>query len=92
MYLISSLKILLLIILVSGMNISGELTTKHSLQGSGRAVISYAQYRAAGSLLPARYDETVSRRWGVELHVGSPIISLAILVPVDEGEVGEGNV
>jgi cadherin EGF LAG seven-pass G-type receptor 1 len=82
----------MLIILVSGMNISGELTTKHSLQGSGRAVLSYAQYRTAGSLLPERYDETVSRRWGVELHVGSPIISLAILVPVGEGEVGEGNV
>ncbi|PNF37514.1 hypothetical protein B7P43_G13808, partial [Cryptotermes secundus] len=69
----------------------GELTTKHSLQGSGRAVISYAQYRTAGSLLPARYDETVSRRWGIELHVGSPIISLAILVPVSEGEVGEAR-
>jgi cadherin EGF LAG seven-pass G-type receptor 1 len=73
------------------MNISGELTTKHSLQGSGRAVLSYAQYRTAGSLLPERYDETVSRRWGVELRVGSPLISLAILVPEEEGEVGEGN-
>jgi cadherin EGF LAG seven-pass G-type receptor 1 len=82
----------LFIILVCGLNISGEVATKHSLQGSGRAVVSYAQYRTAGSLLPARYDETVSRRWGVELRVGSPIISLAILVPVDEAEVGEGNI
>lgn len=40
----------------------------------------------AGFLLPERYDETVSRRWGVALHVGSPVISLAILVPVDERE------
>jgi len=46
----------------------------------------------AGFLLPERYDETVSRRWGVALHVGSPVISLAILVPVDEREVGEGDV
>lgn len=73
-------------------NFSGELTTKHSLQSSGRAVLSYAQYRMAGFLLPERYDETVSRRWGVALHVGSPVISLAILVPVDEREVGEGAV
>jgi cadherin EGF LAG seven-pass G-type receptor 1 len=75
-----------------GMNISGELITKHSLKGSGRAVLSYAQYRTAGSLLPERYDETVSRRWGIELRVGSPIISLAIFVPTEEGEFGEGNV
>ncbi|KAJ4450280.1 hypothetical protein ANN_01700 [Periplaneta americana] len=61
----------------------GELTTKHSLQDSGRAVLSYAQYRSAGSLLPERYDETVGRRWGVELRVGSPIVSLAILVPLE---------
>jgi hypothetical protein len=92
MYLILTPEISLLIVLVSGMNISGELATKHSLQGGGRAVVSYAQYRTAGSLLPARYDETVSRRWGVELHVGSPIISLAILVPVDEAEAAQGNV
>lgn len=62
------------------------------MQSSGRAVLSYAQYRMAGFLLPERYDETVSRRWGVALHVGSPVISLAILVPVDEREVGEGAV
>lgn len=73
-------------------NVSGELITKHSLKGSGRAVLSYAQYRTAGSLLPERYDETVSRRWGVELRVGSPVISLAILVPVEEGEFDEGSV
>jgi hypothetical protein len=46
----------------------------------------------AGFLLPERYDETVSRRWGVALRVGSPVISLAILVPVDEREVAEGAV
>lgn len=62
------------------------------MQSSGRAVVSYAQYRMAGFLLPERYDETVSRRWGVALRVGSPVISLAILVPVDEREVAEGAV
>jgi hypothetical protein len=46
----------------------------------------------AGFLMPERYDETVSRRWGVELRVGSPVISLAILVPAEETEAGEGTV
>ncbi|KAK7789529.1 hypothetical protein R5R35_000833 [Gryllus longicercus] len=59
----------------------GELTTKHTFAGANRAVLGYAQYRDAGSLFPARYDETVQRRWGIELHVGSPVISLAIYVP-----------
>lgn len=74
------------------MNVSGELITKHSLKGSGKAVLSYTHYRTAGSLLPERYDETVSRRWGIELRVGSPVISLAVLVPVEEGEFAEGNI
>ncbi|KAJ8866711.1 hypothetical protein PR048_032572 [Dryococelus australis] len=38
----------------------------------------------AGLLFPASYDETVNRRWGVDLKVGSPVLSLAILVPVEE--------
>ncbi|XP_066994105.2 protocadherin-like wing polarity protein stan [Anabrus simplex] len=67
----------------------GDVTTKHSFSGSGRAVLSYAQYRDAGALFPERYDETVSRRWGVEIRVGSPVISLAILVPSDEVGVDE---
>nr|CAD7455893.1 unnamed protein product [Timema tahoe] len=61
-----------------------ELTTKHSLVGNRRAVLSYAQYRMAGLLLPQRYDETVKRRWGVDLRVGSPLVSLAILVTEEE--------
>nr|CAD7570225.1 unnamed protein product [Timema californicum] len=62
----------------------GELTTKHSLVRNRRAVLSYAQYRTAGLLLPQRYDETVKRRWGVDLRVGSPLVSLAILVTDEE--------
>ncbi|XP_049833037.1 protocadherin-like wing polarity protein stan isoform X1 [Schistocerca gregaria] len=62
----------------------GELTTHTSFLGSRQAVLSYAEYRSVGTLLPERYDETVVRRWGVELRVGSPIISLAILVPVND--------
>nr|CAD7592898.1 unnamed protein product [Timema genevievae] len=62
----------------------GELTTKHSLVSNRRAVLSYAQYRMAGLLLPQRYDETVKRRWGVDLRVGSPLVSLAILVTDEE--------
>ncbi|GLV44458.1 starry night [Carabus blaptoides fortunei] len=58
----------------------GELTTKHSLSDSG-AIISYAQYRQAGILLPEKYDESVLRRWGIEVCIGSPVISLSILVP-----------
>ncbi|KAJ9579827.1 hypothetical protein L9F63_004533, partial [Diploptera punctata] len=69
----------------------GELTTKHSFQGNGRAVLSYTQYKEVGSLLPNRYDETISRRWGVELRVGSPVVSLAILVPVEDDKTQDSG-
>lgn len=59
---------------------SGELLTKHTLSDSG-AVLSYAQYKQTGSLLPENYDESVVRRWGVDIIIGSPLISVSILVP-----------
>lgn len=59
---------------------AGELTTKNSLSESG-AIVSYAQYKQAGVLLPAKYDESVMRRWGVDVIIGSPAIALSILVP-----------
>lgn len=59
---------------------SGELITKHSLPDN-RAVISYAQYRQAGMLFPNVYDDSVIRRWGVDVIIGSPLISVSILVP-----------
>lgn len=58
----------------------GELTTKNSLSESG-AIISYAHHKQAGILLPPRFDESVLRRWGVDVLIGSPVISLSILVP-----------
>lgn len=45
-------------------------------------MIGYAFYKQAGELFPDSYDETVTKRWGVQLKVGSSIISFSILVPV----------
>lgn len=59
---------------------SGELITKHSLSETG-AVVSYAQYKQAGALFPETYDASVVRRWGVDITIGSPLISVSILVP-----------
>lgn len=58
----------------------GELTTKHSLSES-KAVLSYVQYRQAGLLFPTLYDDSVVRRWGVDVTIGSPLISVSVLVP-----------
>lgn len=57
-----------------------ELITKHTLAETG-AVVSYAQYKQAGMLFPEVYDASVARRWGVDITVGSPLISVSILVP-----------
>ncbi|XP_017787025.1 PREDICTED: protocadherin-like wing polarity protein stan isoform X1 [Nicrophorus vespilloides] len=58
----------------------GELSTKNSKPLSG-PVISYVQYKQAGNLLPDLYDDSVVRRWGVDIAIGSPLISLSILIP-----------
>ncbi|XP_031351868.1 protocadherin-like wing polarity protein stan isoform X2 [Photinus pyralis] len=58
----------------------GELSTKHTLSES-KAVFSYVQYKEAGLLFPSTYDDSVVRRWGVDIVVGSPLISISILVP-----------
>lgn len=58
----------------------GELITKHTLSETG-AVVSYAQYKQAGMLFPEVYDASVVRRWGVDITIGSPLISVSILVP-----------
>lgn len=57
-----------------------ELITKHSLSETG-AVVSYAQYKQAGLLFPEIYDASVVRRWGVDITIGSPLISISIFVP-----------
>lgn len=46
-----------------------------------RAIISYAQYKDVGSLFPNNYDDTITRRWGVDIQIASPVITLAILIP-----------
>ncbi|KAJ2938245.1 hypothetical protein O0L34_g17587 [Tuta absoluta] len=47
-----------------------------------RAVFSYLQYsRNTSSLMPLRYDDSVSHRWGVNITVGSPILQVALFVP-----------
>ncbi|KAI5643827.1 hypothetical protein NE865_04223 [Phthorimaea operculella] len=47
-----------------------------------RAVFSYLQYsRNTSSLMPLRYDESVSTRWGVNITVGSTILQVALFVP-----------
>uniref|UniRef100_A0AAG5D0U0 Protocadherin-like wing polarity protein stan n=1 Tax=Anopheles atroparvus TaxID=41427 RepID=A0AAG5D0U0_ANOAO len=46
-----------------------------------RAIFTYAQYKDAGELFPANFDETVTRRWGVEMQIASSVISIAIVAP-----------
>lgn len=46
-----------------------------------RAIVSYAQYKDVGRLYGDSFDDTVTRRWGVDIQIATPILSLAILVP-----------
>uniref|UniRef100_A0A182QFS4 Protocadherin-like wing polarity protein stan n=1 Tax=Anopheles farauti TaxID=69004 RepID=A0A182QFS4_9DIPT len=46
-----------------------------------RAIFTYAQYKDGGELFPANYDETVTRRWGVEMQIASNVLSIAIVTP-----------
>ncbi|XP_050681661.1 protocadherin-like wing polarity protein stan isoform X2 [Leptidea sinapis] len=59
-----------------------------------RAVFSYLQYsRNTSELMPLRLDETVTRRWGVNITLGSPILQVSLYVPeyvwVKEAKEGE---
>jgi len=51
--------------------------------------VAYAQYKDVGQLLPDLYDETITRRWGVDVELATPILSLQILVPSMERETPE---
>ncbi|XP_018058154.1 PREDICTED: protocadherin-like wing polarity protein stan [Atta colombica] len=64
--------------------IQGELNVKNSLNNR-KAVLSYVQYKELGALLPQRFDDSVSVRWGVEVAVGSPVMTVSVLVPSDDG-------
>jgi cadherin EGF LAG seven-pass G-type receptor 1 len=46
-----------------------------------RAIIGYTQYKDIGTLFPLAFDDTVTRRWGVDVEVASSVLSLTILVP-----------
>ncbi|XP_024946918.1 protocadherin-like wing polarity protein stan isoform X2 [Cephus cinctus] len=61
-----------------------ELNVKNSLNNR-KAVLSYVQYKELGSLLPKRYDDSVAMRWGVEIAVGSPVVTVSVLVPSENG-------
>ncbi|XP_033222286.1 protocadherin-like wing polarity protein stan isoform X3 [Belonocnema kinseyi] len=62
----------------------GDLNVKNSLS-SGKAVLSYVQYRELGALLPRRFDDSVTVRWGVEVAVGSPVVTVSVLIPSEDG-------
>ncbi|XP_001961249.3 protocadherin-like wing polarity protein stan isoform X3 [Drosophila ananassae] len=51
-----------------------------------RAIVAYAQYKDVGQLLPDLYDDTITRRWGVDVELATPILSLQILVPSRDRE------
>lgn len=61
---------------------NNELSMPMNAQSKNhRAIVSYAQYKDMGALYDNEFDETITRRWGVEVKVASPILSLTILVP-----------
>lgn len=46
--------------------------------------------------MPLRFDESVTRRWGVNITLGSPILQVALFVPEyvwmkESKETGEDN-
>lgn len=55
--------------------------TKEMLSKSGgTAVVGYAQFKNIGSMMPMKYDETVTKRYGVELIVGSPVVATIVAI------------
>ncbi|XP_043283002.1 protocadherin-like wing polarity protein stan isoform X2 [Venturia canescens] len=62
----------------------GELNDQDT-RNNDKAVLSYVQYRELGALLPKSFDDSVNLRWGVEVAVGSPVVTISILVPTENG-------
>ncbi|KAI8429178.1 hypothetical protein MSG28_007715 [Choristoneura fumiferana] len=63
---------------ISNNNNNGQDTP----EPESRAVFSYLQYsRNTSQLMPLRTDDSVGRRWGVNITVGSPILQVALFVP-----------
>jgi cadherin EGF LAG seven-pass G-type receptor 1 len=46
-----------------------------------RAIVGYTQYKDIGELFPLSFDETVTRRYGVDVEIATSVLSLTILVP-----------
>lgn len=46
-----------------------------------RAIIGYTQYKDIGELFPMAFDDTVTRRYGVDVEIATSVLSLTILVP-----------
>lgn len=46
-----------------------------------RAIVGYTQYKDIGTLFPFTFDDTVTRRWGVDVKIATSVLSLTILVP-----------
>lgn len=46
-----------------------------------RAIIGYTQYKDVGTLFPFTFDDSVTRRWGVDVKIATSVLSLTILVP-----------
>jgi cadherin EGF LAG seven-pass G-type receptor 1 len=46
-----------------------------------RAIIGYTQYKDIGELFPMAFDETVTRRYGVDVEIATSVLSLTIMVP-----------
>ncbi|XP_044577360.1 protocadherin-like wing polarity protein stan isoform X2 [Cotesia glomerata] len=63
----------------------GEIKNNENEDNNEKAVLSYVQYKELGSLLPKKFDDSVNVRWGVEVAVGSPVITISILIPSDNG-------
>ncbi|XP_021699917.1 protocadherin-like wing polarity protein stan isoform X3 [Aedes aegypti] len=49
-----------------------------------RAIVGYAQYKDAGAIFPMNFDETITRRWGVDVQIASPVLALSIMVPIPD--------
>ena len=47
---------------------------------SNHAILSYMIFKEVGDLMPHSYHESVVHRWGSELIVGSPVLSVNLLL------------
>ncbi|CAK1552868.1 unnamed protein product [Leptosia nina] len=71
-------RVLLPLDLIGINNVQDNLDTIYE----SRAVFSYLQYsRNTSQLMPLHLDESVSRRWGVNITIGSPILQVSLFVP-----------